>query len=117
MANIFGTYWLTHSDPAAGSTGFYTTGLFPRGVNVFVNAALSHVRTNPRAVVSGFECNQFAFIDSWSVYGTDGSILPGTGSLHNPFQSSVYINNCANITFGVLASGAEGAGQFTIFSL
>ena len=112
MANIFATYQVTWSNAGFGSAGFLTTGNFPQGVNVYVSTALSvvkvfNVNNSPRV---------FAFISKWSVYGPQGQINPGpplpTSGL---YTNSAYIDNCANITFGVFAGGGEGSAQITIF--
>ena len=117
MADIFGTYVLTHADSLSGSAGQITTGNFPPGTNVYVSAALSHVRAFDQAVSEGRGCNEFAFILDWMVYGEDGEMHPGQPpSPDDPYVNSVYIDNCANITFGVFSGGGEGEAQITVFS-
>jgi hypothetical protein len=111
LADIFRTYHVSHNDYGpSGSVGFYTSDNFPVGTNVYVSAALSHVKAGSVGHLAT------AFIDNWTVYGAGGAITPGDPNPHNPFVSGAYINNCANITFGVFSAGGEGDGQFTVFS-
>jgi hypothetical protein len=80
------------------SQGFYTTGNFSPGTNVFVSTAISNLRANANDSLWG------AFIDKWSVYGAGGQITPVIPEA-DPFRNAVFINNCANITFSVAGQG------------
>jgi hypothetical protein len=112
MADIFATYTVTWIDSSPnGSIGSYTTGNFPPGVNVYVSTALSAARADSENVAF----RTFAFIWSWAVYGADGGIVP-VPSPNDPFLNSVFINNCANIRFGMLTAGGLGHAQITVFS-
>jgi hypothetical protein len=112
MADIIRTYQFAHRDGGSGSVGTFTTDNFPQGVNVYASIALSvvkvlNVNNDPRL---------FAFISKWSVYGPQGQINPGpTLPTSGLYTHSTYINNCANITFGVYAGGGEASAQITIF--
>jgi hypothetical protein len=116
MADIFGTYRLSHYSPGAGTLNFYSTGIFPQGINVYVSTAISQVRADDNAVAQNNGVAAFAFIYEWSVYGAGGQITPVT-SPADPFLSAKYINNCAKITLGVLAGGGGCTSQITIFRI
>jgi hypothetical protein len=108
MAEIFATYrvmWESTFD----SFGYYTTETFPQGVNVFASTAISNLYSrDPAKPLRGH-----AFISSWSVYGADGQIVPVSPA--NPFLNSVFIDDCANITFAAGAGGGYCNTQVTVF--
>jgi hypothetical protein len=114
MADIFAPYIIFNGsvfcELVPGSSFIYvTTDNFARGVNVYASAISNlYSRDSTRPLIG------HAFILKWSVYGADGQIVPVSSPL-NPFLSSVYINDCANITFGVGAGGGYCNTQFTVF--
>lgn len=114
MADIFGTYRLLWDDPGSGSFGLVTTGNFPQGTNVYVSTAISNVLHHDNAVAQNRGVNLGAFIYEWSVYGAGGQIQP-VPSPANPFLNSVYIDNCANITFAAFAGRGRCGTHVTIF--
>jgi hypothetical protein len=112
MADIFRTYTMTWRDSSpAGSVGSYTTENFPPGLKVCVNTALSVAQADSENVAF----RAFAFIWSWKVYGAGGVIHP-VPSPNDPFLNSVFIDNCASITFGMLVAGGLGHAQITAFA-
>jgi hypothetical protein len=83
--------------------GLYKTDNFAQGTNVFAFTAIQHSRG---------EC--YAFIYQWSIYGAGGQITP-VPSPADPFFSSVYIDNCANITFAVGSAAGRCGTLATVF--
>jgi hypothetical protein len=111
MADIFRTYRVTWADSSFGSAGYFTSDNFAPGINVYASTALSVARPDSENVVF----RTFAFISAWGVYGASGEIVPVDPGI-DLFRNSVFIDNCANITFGVFTAGGWGSAQITVFS-
>jgi hypothetical protein len=107
MADVIGGYkllWISGSF----SSGFYTTGNFAPGTNVFVSTAISNVRADTNDSIWA------ASIFNWSVYGPGGQISPVNPN-PDAFRNTMYIDNCANITFAVSGQGGYCQLQATVF--
>lgn len=120
MADVFSPYILRSYQGLFENTGpsfkfgTFKSHTFDRGTNVYVLTAITSSRASDSAVASnwGLVCN--AWIDKWSIYGAAGQIIEVDVS-PDPFRNIMFINDCANITFGVGASGGRCGTLATVF--
>jgi hypothetical protein len=112
---IIGTYRGLWDNPGPiFSFGLYKSDNFAQGTNVYAFTTITNSKANDNAVAQNRGLSCHAFIYEWSVYGAGGQITP-VPSPANPFFTSVYINNCANITFAVGAAGGYCGTLATVF--
>ena len=120
LQSIEGYYIAVTTSRVAITTPAYKTisftypdgGPLPPGRTVFASIALSSCETQDTADPS----YATAWITHWTVYNPDGTqsgpIRPAIDELD---QNSVRVDNCATITFVLVASNATARAQITVF--
>ena len=108
--------------PTAFSPGFFvlpfTLDRLPPGTNVYASIGLSQVNTSFAANAPDPHFSAEAWISSFTVYLTDGSeSAPQTPDSPLFFLNSIFIQNCATITFELAVNRADAIAQITVFEL
>lgn len=119
LQSIEGYYIAVTTSRVAITTPAYKTisftypdgGPLPPGRTVFASIALSSCAPrDTNGVAVG------AWITQWTVYNPDGTqSAPIALTIDQPDQNSVRVDNCATITFVLVASNATARAQITVF--
>jgi hypothetical protein len=115
LMNIFATAWLwIESHSAADSEHcLATVAQIPVGTNVVATISLSYITFGTTQDTPGAVG---AAIRSWEVFNADGSttsVVPSPDFKNN----SVFIENCASVTFELAGNLAMAYAQATLFTL
>ena len=119
LQSIEGYYIAVTTSRVAITTPAYKTisftypdgGPLPPGRTVFASIALSSCAPrDTNGVAVG------AWITQWTDYNPDGTqSAPIALTIDQPDQNSVRVDNCATITFVLVASNATARAQITVF--
>jgi hypothetical protein len=115
LMDVFGTAWLWIESHSTDDTerAIVTVDQIPRGTDVLATISLSYLAFGIPFSVPGAVG---AAIVSWDVYTRDGTIVqvdPDPDFANN----SVFINNCASVTFELAGNDARAYAQATLFTL
>jgi hypothetical protein len=105
-------YWMSAIAPG-GVVLRLTLDPLPPGTNVYASISLSAVSTMFVSPDPPFWC--VASVESWTFYMADGTeSAPQTGM--GDHQNAVAVDNCARITFALVALQAYAIAQVNIFT-
>ena len=121
MLNIINSYWIGAIAPDAFVLITFTLDPLPPGTNVYATISLNLLNTAFEAKAPDPTFAASAFIDHWTVYEKGGKqsgpiYAPPSYLGLDPTLNSVWVDNCATITFMCSAERADAIAQISIFS-
>jgi hypothetical protein len=110
---VVGNYWIRwYAFGLTASWGRVTSYTFDPGTDIYARVgltALSYQENAPYGIAE-------AAIDSWNIYGPDGSITFGGSIPPGDAQPSIFIANCANVTMSLYVFRADARAEMTLFT-
>jgi hypothetical protein len=113
---IFASGWLWASSGSVNSPAraYLTVDKLPQGTNVFATIAVSTF-SQGGDLSSGKAGAVETLIQNWAVYKPDGSV-ESVNPTPNFNNNSQFINNCASVTFELIAADAIAWALANIFA-